>query len=231
MFRDKNNLEILKKALAVIAEEEAAKLPSEEECADITFSEEFERKMERIIRFQKKPYYSYVNTVGKRVACIILAILIAFTTVTFSVKAFREAVLEFFVETFEKFSIVGFNEEDLDNSLDHIETYYAPTYIPEGYELEYDRKSPSMRRMKFYCENEYIYFSQRLINDSDYYLDTENADVEYIEVEGLNDGYLAQKDNKITLCWNDDAYAYSIYSTGKFAEKELVMIAESITIE
>ena len=226
MFRDKKNLEILKKALAVIAEEEAAKLPSEEECADVTFSEEFERKMEKLIRFQKKPYYSYVNTVGKRVACIILAILIAFTTVTFSVKALREAVLEFFVETFEKFSIVGFNEEDLDNSLDHIETYYAPTYIPEGYELEYDKKSSNIRCIKYVFGNNYIYFTQRCINNSDYYIDTETSKTELVYIN-KHIGYYIDKNGNVALYWSDNYYEYSIAISDSYKD-QIIKIAESV---
>lgn len=49
MFQNKKNLEKLREALDIIAKEEAAKLPMPEECEHITFSENFESKMQKLI--------------------------------------------------------------------------------------------------------------------------------------------------------------------------------------
>ena len=121
MFKSKKNLEVLRAALDVIAIEEAATLPTAEESAYITFSAEFECKMQKLIKKESKPYFRLINTVGKRVACIVIAVLITLTSVTFGVKAIREAVIEFFVETFEKFSVVGFKDEDISENNKKIE--------------------------------------------------------------------------------------------------------------
>lgn len=230
MFRDKKNLEILQKALAIIAEEEAAKLPSEEECVGVTFSEEFERKMEKLIKFQKKPYYSYVNTVGKRVACIILAVLIALTTVTFSVKALREAVIEFFVETFEKFSIVRFSEDDTSENSRIIEDYYVPTYIPEGYKLQNDEKLISKRRITYNKGNAYLYFIQSKLQSNSTYFDTENSIVQEVSVLNHKAIYVKKSDGYL-ICWNDINYFYLIQTDEKLNAEELVRIAESVELE
>lgn len=227
MFNSKKNLEILRKAFDVIAREEAKALPTPEECTHITFSEEFEQKMQKLIKRQAKSYYYLTNTVGKRVACVIIALLLAITSVTFGVKAIREAVIDFFVETFEKFSIVGFKDEDVSKTLDHIETYYAPTYIPEGYELKKDEKILTYRRMHYMCGNDYIEFRQNTLQLFSTYIDTEASKTESVSISG-NSGFFSNKKGIKLLYWNDSSYSYFIQSESDIAKEELIKIAESI---
>lgn len=227
MFNRKKNLEILRKAFDIIAREEAKALPTPEECTHVTFSEEFEQKMQKLINKEKKPYYYLINTVGKRVACVIIALLLALTSVTFGVKAIREAVIDFFVETFEKFSIVGFKDEDVSNTLDHIETYYAPTYIPEGYELKKDDKLSAQRRLKYMLRNDCIYFNQSVLQSVSAYVDTEDAKFEQVLVLG-SEAFYTIKENMSLLYWNGTDYSYFIQSESDIAKEELIKIAESI---
>jgi hypothetical protein len=69
------------------------------------FSPAFESQMQRLIQKQKG-IYRLVNTVGKRVACAVLAIVITLTTVACSVKEIREPIIEeirkFFVNAKEQ---------------------------------------------------------------------------------------------------------------------------------
>lgn len=228
MFNSKKNLEILRKAFDIIAREEAKSLPTPEECTHVTFSEEFEQKMQKLINKEKKPYYYLINTVGKRVACVIIAVLLALTSVTFGVKAIREAVIDFFVETFEKFSIVGFKDEDISCTLDHIETYYAPTYIPEGYVLKTDEKFKTYRKIEYIsAENDYIYFKQRIIDNSDTYVDTEDANFEIVCSNDIEFFYTS-KDRMQMVYWNDSEYHYLITSENNLSIEELNKIVQSV---
>ncbi len=69
------------------------------------FSLNFQNRMERLINTQKG-FYRLVNTVAKRVACVILVITISLTAVACSVKEIREPILkeikEFFVNASEQ---------------------------------------------------------------------------------------------------------------------------------
>lgn len=58
-----------------------------------TFSEEFENKMQKVIKYQKGPL-RLINTTGKRVACILLCALLALTTVACSIEEVREPIME-----------------------------------------------------------------------------------------------------------------------------------------
>lgn len=230
MFSNKKNLEILKKALDIIAKEQATEFPSAEECAYVTFSAEFENKMQKLIKRQSKPYYYLINTVGKRVACIVIAALITLSSITFGVKAIREAVIEFIVETFEKFSIVGFDEEDTQDNNNFIETYYAPTYIPDGYELKIDEKLLTYQSIRYESKNNYILFRQNLLHTKATYLDTEDASYEEVSVLGKKAFYTV-KEKIALLYWNDSKYSLLIQTESDLEKEELIKIAESIKAE
>ena len=81
MFNSKENIRVLKHAFDEYSKQFVETLPSEQELAHLTFSDKFERKMQRIIKAEKNHYYYLVNTLAKRVACIALAIILSFTTV------------------------------------------------------------------------------------------------------------------------------------------------------
>lgn len=230
MFNSKQNIEILTKAFEAIAAEEAKTFPTYDECKHITFSAEFERKMQRLINMEKKPYYYLINTVGKRVACIVIAALIALTSITFGVKAIREAVIDFFVETFEKFSIVGFKDEDIPENNKIIETYYAPTYIPEGYEIKMDDRFGALRSIKYMFGDKYIFFNQSVLKRISTYIDTEETMTEQVLVFG-NKAVYAVKEKMSFLYWNDENYSYFIQSDGVLIKEELIKIAESVKKE
>ena len=230
MFNSKKNIEILTKAFEAIAAEEAKTFPTYDECKHITFSAEFERKMQRLINMEKKPYYYLINTVGKRVACIVIAALIALTSITFGVKAIREAVIDFFVETFEKFSIVGFKDEDIPENNKTIETYYAPTYIPEGYEIKMDEKSSLYRSINYESNKGYIYFTQQLNDIDDSYIDTEQSQNDNIVINGYK-GIIILKNVSCTIYWNDNKYNFLITMENSWSKEEAIRIAESVKAE
>jgi hypothetical protein len=86
-----------------------------------TFSKRFERNMRRIIKTGGKPpktYPKFLNTAGKRVAAVVIGIVLALSALTFSVEAIREPVVRFFVGVFEKFTGVVFHKDGEPNESD-----------------------------------------------------------------------------------------------------------------
>ena len=229
MFYKKENIELLKKALALIAEEDAALLPSAKESAAVSFSDGFNRKMEKLIKFQKKPYYHILNTVGKRVACIVTAVFLAISCVTFSVKALRNTVVEFFVETFEKFSIIGVKDGAVENNLTKIKTYYVPTYLPLGFELSEEIKTGNLQSLEYFSGEKRVSFSQQIVGDGEYYIDTEGAETKEVFIND-GKGYLSKKEDVTVLYWNDDFYVFAITAIG-LEESEVIKIAKMIKAE
>ncbi len=202
-------------------------LPTDEELKNITFSEAFEKKMQKLIRVQKKSYFYMINTVAKRVALIVLAIIITLTTTAFSVKAIREAIIEFFVETFTTHSEVSVEGEEIPiyTEFERVE----PQYLPDGFILSRDLSE------KYTCyivyidsEANTICYSQNINDGTPFAVDTEDVDFETIYINGLEGIIYENKDiNRITF--GDEKYFYDIY--GQISMDELQKIAESIPLE
>lgn len=97
LFSDTANLK-LKAAFELYNDYYCETLPKEFQT--ISFSEVFEKKMQKLLTLQKKSYFYVINTAAKRVAILILALLVTLTASTFGVKAIGKAVKNFIVETF-----------------------------------------------------------------------------------------------------------------------------------
>lgn len=202
-------------------------LPTDEELKDITFSENFENKMQKLIRAQKKSYFYLINTVGKRVAVIILAIMISLTATTFGVKAIRESVIKFITETFEKFTAVSVENEEADAQDDIVKN--LPLYIPEGYMLSNEMDIGVLYQVTYTNQDgNSIDYIQKINFGTIYNVDTEDIEYERINIksfEGIK--YNKNRINKVVFA--DATYMYDI--SGQVSFDELIKIAESIKTE
>ncbi|MGN1086218.1 MAG: hypothetical protein ACI4Q5_04200, partial [Porcipelethomonas sp.] len=70
-----------------LCEEYVKSIP--EHNSDHIFSDSFNKKMKKLIKRQKKPYYKFINTAGKRAACIAVAALILSFSTIMGVDALR----------------------------------------------------------------------------------------------------------------------------------------------
>ena len=198
-------------------------LPTDEELKDITFSEAFEKKMQKLIRAQKKSYY-LINTVGKRVAVIILAIMISLTATTFGVKAIRESVIKFITETFEKFTAVSVENEEADAQVEIIKT--APQYIPEGYDLKSELEAGVIYKINYMNQdNNSIDYIQKINFGTIANINTEDIEYEKIIINSF-EGLKYVKNTINTVVFADETYMYSVY--GQVSFDELIKMAESI---
>mgnify|MGYP003303261871 CR=1 FL=1 len=207
-------------------------IPSNEELSYITFTKDFEEKMQKLIESERKFYFYWINTVRKRVAIIILAIIISLTSVTFGVKAIREPVIRFIVETFEKFSNVVFVG---DKSEEDEEIYYNfetinPSYIPNGYVLDSNFEQETVYQAVYINEQTSLMFMymQAINNDGILQANTENVVYENILVNDYPAIYYFNKGTN-TIILSGEKYIFTI--EGTIEKEELIKIAESIEIK
>lgn len=229
IYRTEDEL-LLKKALLMYQEKALASLPKADELEEITFTEVFENKMNKLINFQKKPYYFIINTIGKRVACIIFAFLISFTAMLF-VDAIREPFINYVVETYEKYSEIIFRG----TSRITPETFvnYCPQYIPEGYEKVYrDGSSEYMyNEISFMNESgDNIEFTQNITGGSTG-INTEGVETEKVYVNNLEAIYWENL-GEICILFADNNYEFFVSGkANEICKEELIKIAESIEPE
>ena len=227
MFLSKEIDEMLITAFEIYNQKLCKSLPTDEELEHITFSENFENKMQKLISMQKKSYYYMINTVGKRVAIILVAIIIGLTATTFGVKAIRETVIEFITETFEKFTKVSVETEELDEQPELVKT--APTYIPGGYIIESEVNEGGYYKIVYKNkENVAIRHKQQFSSGTIYNVDTEEIKYDKIIINSF-EGIKYIRNGINTVVFADETYMYTIY--GQVSFDELIKMAESIKTE
>ena len=166
--------------------------------------------------------------VWKTVAVAAITLTLLFSTVMVANAQFRERVISWVIETFEKYSIFELHGDELDEPQDLTE--YQAGYLPDGAILKNTTElpgEPSGFLLYEYAigksENFSIVVSQ---SDSRIYLDTENAKIEPFDKDGVT-GYFFQKDGMSYICFERDGCFFSVY--GSIDTDELVKIAASIT--
>ncbi len=188
------------------------------------FSPKFEKEMSKLIKRREKPYYKMINTFGKRAACFTVGILVASSLTIMNVDALREAFIKFVVNVFENFSIV--QAVDANDSPEIIEDIYEITYDLSGY--SYDLWScDDISRLAEYTNGKiYINFGQHTKAEYDILLNTENADIEIIKINGHEAIYYMDNHNYHHIIWDNDDYIISLSSN--IGKTTLIDIADSV---
>ena len=212
-------------------------LPSKEELdKTISFSDEFKTKMEKLIKREKKPYYIYVNTTGKRVAVIVAAIIIA-GTLAMSVEAIRKPVVEFFVQTFEKISRVTFAVDENSATESQVKTIpnkilvkYELPYIPKGFDEIAFQSEDELGIVIEYTDskNNIIGFNQSLLKGNTLGIDTEGTNTEEIYI-GEHKGVFWSNKGYNNILWNNGEYAFMV--TGTLPKETILDLARNIKIK
>ena len=191
------------------------------------FSPKFEKQMKRLINRRNKPYYRIINTVGKRVACIAIVILIISSVTVMSVEALRNAVADFFVRMYEKFSTVQSVDDD-DVSPKTIEDIYEITYDLSEFIIDYDYLDDYSRYITYIKDDFVIYYEQYTKEMYDKNVNTEDAEISTLLINGHEAVYFQDNHQNYNLIWDNDDYIISIGTN--ISKDALIEIAESVQI-
>ena len=134
--------------------------------------------------------------VWKTVAVAAITLTLLFSTCMVANAQFRERVISWVIETFEKYGIFELHGDELDEPQDLTE--YQAGYLPDGAILQDTTKQPNKEPevvIHRYTIGESKDF-EILITQSNnrVYFDTENAEIEPLEKDGLT-GYFFKKDD------------------------------------
>lgn len=202
-----------------------------EDIPEYTFSHKFQRRMDKLLRRQRRsPAVRAALTYARRVAIFVLA----FVALSFSVRmtvdaAFRRQVLQVVVQVFSDFTEFRYTSDvGNDGKLGELEF----TYLPEGM-IETDREQDTI---EFYVHYEspdgtFIELSQILIEDGTEMLlglDTEGAEVTNLTVHDIEAVGIVKGLSR-TIHWTEGAFVYTLSGTIPMAELEKV--AEGIQID
>lgn len=190
-----------------------------------TFSSGFEKRMNRLVKRRNKSYYKMINTAAKRAACILGIIFVVSFTTIMSVSALREAFWEFFINTFERFSVVRSAEKD--NSPTTIKDFYEISDGLDNYSIIYSEQDEISVNIIYEDNlNHSIDFSQYVKSEFDIAVNTENADVSPVEISGKKAIYYIDDQGYSNLIWDNDDYIIVISSN--IGKDILIRMAESV---
>lgn len=175
-----------------------------EDVSDFPFTENFEKKMKKLIRQQKNIFYFMLPKTIRRVACILMIILVISAS-TMSVNAVKEHIRGFKMDTFvdhieilEGNPIVNENAEDF--TVDKIKEM-----LPEGFELVDEEKNEIGIMQEYKKGEQYLLFSIVYEKDGTILLDNEQSEMKTCyDADGNEYIFNIQKEGKqITVLWYD----------------------------
>ncbi|MEG2195666.1 MAG: DUF4367 domain-containing protein [Terrisporobacter sp.] len=209
-------------------------LPNEVDI-EYEFSSKFKRKMNKLIKYEKRsPIINSIYKYSKKIAIVFLIITMGLFTLSMSVEATRTKVINTITEIYEEFTSIIFSKENTNISIDQEFKPTLPNYIPNGFN-EIDKVESDIGIFIVYENDEYlqIRYSCDEISNNSIILDTEDAQVEDIKINGYDAKYIV-KDNIQQLVWNDNISSYLIDMESKTSKlinndkEELINMAESI---
>ncbi|MBQ4156395.1 MAG: DUF4367 domain-containing protein [Clostridia bacterium] len=236
------NNEKLKQALGIVAEEEFKNLSDE---LPFTPSQEFEKKMEKLIKRAKKPYYKYTSTGMRRAICVIAAIFVLMLS-TLTVSAVRDTVDNFFVRIFssqkdnnenkvnkpkdkakDEISVPENNNSEDKTEKPTIKITYELGYIPDGFELASYNNTGYEAKTEYFNDKDKIILTQYAKGSYSKTIDDETTfkDVEIIDNQKYTI-YTSTYSSEITVVWVYSDYIFTLYST--LPKDDVITLCESI---
>ncbi len=216
---------IIKKSLEKYLEAEFSDVPNEDEI-DYEFSNTFNKKMEKIINRLEHPYWYFVNTTARKVAVIVVCIILIVTSLL-SVTAVREKIVEFFYEVFDTHTAITL--EDDEDFKDIIDTQYTIATIPNEYINVSEFKDDMTFNLVWENSNKQtIIFFQKLSKDV-LNLNSEDVLVKETTVNNTPCVFMQQEEDYIYY-WEFDGYSFTVHypvSLGEeFAEQVIGKLVE-----
>ena len=199
-----------------------------EQVPEHEFSPKFRRKVEKLLRRQRRsPAVNSALRYGRRAAAFALVFLtLSFSCLMTVNAAFRERVIHAVVQVFPDFTEFVYTS---DSSTVEEPGNLVFTYLPEG--MEEQAREQDELGFYVYMENlegAFIELDQSLDENGTEMLlglDTENAKVTYFEVHGV-EAMGIEKGLDHTIHWTEGSFVYTL--SGTIPLEELKLIAEGI---
>lgn len=141
-------------------------IPNYENAIAYSFSKNFDLKMQKLIKSQKKSYWNLINTASKRVAIICIAIITLFCS-TLSVEAIRAPIIQFIKDISFRYTKFDDQENEIVNSENNT---FVPDENTDGantYEPHYDENNNLITEETFDDPKTNIY--NKMLNTIDFF--------------------------------------------------------------
>lgn len=165
-----------------------------------------------------------------RTVIVIAAVLAMLFVCALSVSAVRQAISKFIFSINDGHAVVHISNEDnvgAESDFEKIcviETYYEPSYIPEGLEMIEHVKYYTKQVICYESDDKFLIYHQELMPDS-IQIDCDDGILNVIDINSTI-GYYSKSESITVVVWYNDVYVYKITSDLDF--DTIIKIAESI---
>lgn len=200
------------RALLTASSEAFSEIPEREEDIVMTFSEDFLRRNEALLRETDSKHQRYVNKVWKRT--VLIAVIAALLTMTaMAVPAVREAIAKLFIQDEGTHYEFTFDPEQIAQAPRQVESVYKPIDIPQGYALDTEIISRStVCYIWNHSDRHWISFHQVPLPiecDSGGGINSEGAEVGSFEIDGCEVLRIGT-DDALFYVWIKDGYYFEL---------------------
>lgn len=207
-----NDYSILSKAISEVFESQLDEFMNSVDCdCEVEFSEKFERKMSKLIKRRNKPYFKLICTGGRRVACIIIAIIILSVS-SLSVRAVREAIHDFIMSIFGNHTTVSVNSDSEREYPTTIEEEYEISNLPDGFELADHNRDDGVLFSSYFNGDKYIFFEQFVHDSYSVNVDNEHSEIEHYTDESGQEYLIQNTGQDYCITWDNENYILKITS-------------------
>lgn len=188
------------------------------------FTRSFEKRMQQLIAKERgiRPPRKRLS-LRMLIVVIVTAVIAASSVMT--VSAFREAIIGFITEVYEKFTNV--QAEPDEDAPDTLEEIYEVTWVPEGFELVEDEILDVQHKMRFMNYNRFIAFTQFSVSDYSANYDTEKALVSPIKIADCDGFWIVDEETNV-LVWESNTYVFEIVLSLDCPQQDRWLIAQNI---
>lgn len=200
---------VLKKAFEEVERRELSEIPEDDEI-DWIPSLTFERKMNKLIKEQKRKGRKHSYRIGKRVAIVLIAAIITFIC-AMSVEASREAIIKFYKSVFQDGTMLSSYASPEDDSYvtEKIEHKYTVSNLPDSFVETYCWEDTRQVLTEWKDSNNKtdIYMLYQLTVFSTGGFDTESADMADKKINGYT-VYTYTNKGLTYYIWNEKGYVF-----------------------
>ena len=198
---------------------------------EFVFSNEFEKKMQKMLKSEHNVYHKLTLTRARKVICL-AAIITAALLASLSVEAGRSIIANFFVDSSQDHDTITVKNNDIAVYPEKIEKKYMLTALPKDYKLIDEDLSDDCALLTYSNGESEFTFDQYI--KADYEADIDNENSENTEVVYNGQKYLVsvmESEEYIStdIIWDNGEYVFM--ACGAFPKDKMLKICDSLSNE
>ena len=214
-------------ALQELFDEQTAELLQDiERCEEHIFSRRHEKKMQKLFKRQRKPYFKLVCSASRRAACIAAAIVIVSAS-SMSVKAVRETVFEFFTSAFSDHQVISTDTGSNDGYPKTIEEEYRISKLPQGFKQQYHNRTETMVDIPYYSSDSRIMFTQFTKDSFEIIFTDEAKTEEFADADGQKYQVVITEHETVYI-WDNGRYVFMV--SGDLDKETMLDLCRSVKV-